>query len=230
MVHSALEKNPFGTVSELEDNVMEHWSDLGFDVPWVDKFWRKKLDGMLVGMAEYVSYAKAQNREVLAKEQIFTVKLDIPNSENKILITGSIDRIEKTEADTILIIDFKTGTPKCKLEANIEEHRQLQSYQLAYRIGELSNRDGNIVERGLSVEGAALIYPTPKAVRNKHKVFGQTKMTDDQFEDFKKHLIAVAESMHTTNFEGKAEVDDDFGDGNKFKQKLFRTPEVSSDE
>jgi DNA helicase-2/ATP-dependent DNA helicase PcrA len=56
-------------------------------------------------------------------EKAFTIKID------EAIVTGKIDRIDSLPDQTVAIIDYKTGRPKDKLDA--EDKRQLLVYQLA---------------------------------------------------------------------------------------------------
>ncbi|MFI5505576.1 PD-(D/E)XK nuclease family protein [Corynebacterium kutscheri] len=110
---------------------------------------------------------------------------------DKLIIRGRIDRLDKVkDSDSYRIVDFKTGTPKTKEQA--QEDAQLMSYQLALRNGQihsaevLSNTD---ISGGLDIDSAQLVYPASGS--QKIAIRDQASKDTEQLSEFARLLPSL---------------------------------------
>ena len=118
----------FGKPTEMVDITLEEllamykscWQDDWYESKDQKEKYRAKGKKML---NEWLTSSSAIKNPPLFIEKPFTIKVD------DAIVTGKIDRIDALPDGTVAIIDYKTGRPKEKLDA--EDKRQLLVYQLA---------------------------------------------------------------------------------------------------
>ncbi len=105
----------------LQKIFTERWSDYGYDDrEQADKY---KANGLRI-LKQIAETTDANNApKVLSLEKGFTLKI------KDYWIKGAIDRMDILPDGTVEIIDYKTGTPKTKVDFQVK--RQLLIYQLA---------------------------------------------------------------------------------------------------
>jgi len=108
------------TLEELLTMYKNSWQDDWYESKDQKEKYRAKGKKML---SEWLTSEFTINQPPLFIEKPFTIKVD------DAIVTGKIDRIDALLDGTVAIVDYKTGRPKDKLDA--EDKRQLLVYQLA---------------------------------------------------------------------------------------------------
>ena len=81
-----------------------------------------------------LSWDASTGRSVAATE--LTFHLPVPGASRPVSVSGSIDRVDRSEDGRLHVVDFKTGRTAASAAATAE-HPQLGIYQLAIRLGAL---------------------------------------------------------------------------------------------
>lgn len=108
------------TIEELLEMYKASWQDDWYESKDQKEKYRAKGKKML---NDWFSSQHSIKQPPLFIEKPFTIKI------NDAIVTGKIDRIDMLSDGTVAIVDYKTGRPKEKLDA--EDKRQLLVYQLA---------------------------------------------------------------------------------------------------
>jgi len=137
----------------------------------------------------YENYLKIKdNFTVLGTETRFEVLLENPqNKEEKCLLTGIIDRIDKTK-NGIEIIDYKT-TKKLPSQEDINNSMQMSLYCLG-----VINRWPQFVENGIENIKLTLYYL-------KHQETISTHRTKEQLNNVQKHVWEELKKIEKSEFE-----------------------------
>jgi putative RecB family exonuclease len=136
----------------------------------------------------YEHYLKIKdNFSVLGTETRFEVLLENPeNKEEKCLLTGIIDRIDKTK-DGIEIIDYKT-TKKLPSQEDIHNSMQMSLYCLG-----IMNRWPQFIENGIENIKLTLYYL-------KHQETISTHRTREQLDGVQKHVWMELKKIEKSEF------------------------------
>lgn len=144
LIHEIAEHHPAETNREvLAAELDARWDSLGRDEGWETEKDRSRARVMLKKLAGYFGHVEGQGREVIARELQVEASLEIPVPSDQpgelpetrsVLIRGVIDRVERTEAGELFVIDLKTGKHQPS-QAEILTHGQLGSYQLLVALG-----------------------------------------------------------------------------------------------
>ncbi len=137
----------------------------------------------------YENYLKIKdNFSVLGTETRFEVLLENPqNKEEKCLLTGIIDRIDKTK-DGIEVIDYKT-TKKLPSQEDIHNSTQMSLYCLG-----VINRWPKFKESGIEKIKLTLYYL-------KHQETISTHRTQEQLNKIQEHVWQKLKEIETSKFE-----------------------------
>ncbi|MDN5790532.1 MAG: ATP-dependent helicase [Micrococcales bacterium] len=143
-VHDICAELPEAPLADLEAEVESRWGRLGLTPGWVTERTRTEAHEMVARFASYRDAARADGWEVVGIETDFRVAV------GRAVVRGRVDRIERSGAGELRIIDLKTGTSK-PTKAELEQHGQLGTYQVAIE-------EGGFPEIGDRSAGAALVY------------------------------------------------------------------------
>ena len=137
----------------------------------------------------YENYLKIKdNFSVLGAETRFEVILENPqNKEEKCLLTGIIDRVDKTK-DGIEVIDYKT-TKKLPSQEDIHNSMQMSLYCLG-----VINRWPQFTEKGIENIKLTLYYL-------KHQETISTFRTQEQLNKVQEHVWTKLKEIETSKFE-----------------------------
>lgn len=137
----------------------------------------------------YENYLKIKdNFSVLGTETRFEVLLENPqNKEEKCLLTGIIDRIDKTK-DGIEVIDYKT-TKKLPSQEDIHNSMQMSLYCLG-----VINRWPQFTEKGIENIKLTLYYL-------KHQETISTHRTQEQLNKIQEYIWKQLKEIETSKFE-----------------------------
>jgi len=128
---AAMQENLFGQPQAIDfrwprlQKIYEnHWSDYGYD----DREQADKYKNAGIKMLKKIAISAVSEPEpkIMFLEKSFVVKI------NDYMIRGVIDRMDILPDGTVEIIDYKTGTPKDKLDFALK--KQLLLYQVAVSV------------------------------------------------------------------------------------------------
>ena len=181
LVHEVLETTTSSDLSELQELTDSRWHSLEFEADWLEDLGKRRAAKMLANLANYLRQFEDQGSVVLAKEQNFRFEFD------HVRVQGQVDRIEKYENGTIMIVDLKTGGV-APSEADTANNPQLALYQMALLEGGFAEI-GKINEDQLA--GAKLLIVGGE----KYTERPQPAMNESTSSNFKKMLIETTEGM-----------------------------------
>jgi len=131
---------------EIAKRVDELWQHLDFGSSWYSARQRAQAEAMVT---KFLDWHRRNPRELVAVEQQLRVSM------GEITITGQVDRLERDEDGTAIIVDLKTGTGRPS-DADLDRHPQLGVYQLAVLLGAFE-------QFGLAEPGGAELVQVGKA-------------------------------------------------------------------
>ncbi len=148
---------------EVAKRVDELWQHLDFGSAWYSAKQRATAEDMV---ARFLAWHRTNPRELVAVEQLLRVRM------GEITITGQVDRLERDDDGTAIVVDLKTGTGR-PAEAELSRHPQLGVYQLAVELGAFE-------QFGLSQPGGAELVQVGKAgLKGSARVQSQPALRDD---------------------------------------------------
>jgi len=157
--------------SALRAHLHQAWHQLEFAVPWAGAAERVEAEAAL---ERFVSWHLAdRGREPLAVEHAFEVGFEVAGQ--RVQLRGSMDRVEVDAEGGVVVVDFKTGRVVPR-QADIVEHPQLGTYQLAVRHGAVDD-----LLPGSTRLGGAELVQLRSTVRGAVKVQHQPALADDSF-------------------------------------------------
>lgn len=156
-----------------------------FEDAWIDEWYESrsrhdeyKQKGR-VAIMHFWQACRANVPDVLEVEKDFTLILGQHS------IKGKIDRIDRLDDGSVMVLDYKTGSTKEKLEA--EDKEQLHLYQVA------------LEERGIKVGRMAYIYVLDWQMREVEPLVGAKR------EAFLEKLTGVMDSILLSDFKATPE-------------------------
>jgi RecB family exonuclease len=135
VVHAVAEALARGDVApdprEIGPFVDEIWASVPFPAHYQRVHERRRVDDMITAL---LAWDASTGRSVAATE--LTFHLPVPGAARPVSVSGSIDRVDRSEDGRLHVVDFKTGRTAASAAATAE-HPQLGIYQLAIRLGAL---------------------------------------------------------------------------------------------
>lgn len=174
------------TLDELLNFLKESWESDIFQNEQEDMIYFAEAIKLLKNY--YNQYLKNKDKfTVLDTETRFEVLLENPeNKQEKCLLTGIIDRIDKTE-NGIEIIDYKT-TKRFPAQQDIDNNLQLSLYCLG-----LINRWPQFVKQGLDNIKLTFYYL-------KHQEIVSSKRTEEQLDNVKEQIWGKLAEIEKSDF------------------------------
>ncbi len=189
IVHGAMETLDDPDVDAVWAAIEARWAELVFESPWLAEQQRRLARRYAEGVAAYLRDAALEGRARVAAEERFAVLVD------RARLSGSVDRIERSDDGGVRIIDLKTGRPVT--DAGATGNAQLGAYQLAYADGAFDELLDPIGPH--HAEGARLLF-VREGVRGKpYREARQPVLDEEGLEAFRLRLrqtvaaVAVAE-------------------------------------
>lgn len=105
------------------------WSRLGHESPWRSE---REKEAAHEALTRFARWHSAHGRRVIDAEKEFRVELEVAG--DRVVLRGSMDRVEVDSNGAIHVVDFKTSTSAPR-KADIEGHLQLAVYQRAVSLG-----------------------------------------------------------------------------------------------
>ncbi|WP_052305104.1 ATP-dependent helicase [Stackebrandtia nassauensis] len=172
----------------MADFVAQHLAKLPFEAPWKAKQDSERVRSMV---DKFASWLESNNRDLVAAEKRFTVKLPDGPPGVTTELSGAVDRLERDLHGRLHVVDIKTGkTPISAAEA--ETNPQLAAYQVAVEAGAFA-------EHGLEAGGATLVYPASSTKAASVREQPALPSVDDPSWAHRK-VLKVAETMTASTF------------------------------
>lgn len=132
LVHAIAEEMPQGSEADLLAELRARFGSLKLPDTWETEKLFERAQEMMTKFATYVKELPQAGRELVGVEGSFSVI--VPGPAKDAILAGRVDRLEVDQAGKYVIIDLKTGKHKPS-KANLEQHPQLASYQVALEAG-----------------------------------------------------------------------------------------------
>ncbi|MCO7202153.1 ATP-dependent helicase [Microbacterium sp. CnD16-F] len=135
LLHGALEHVATADEEALWSYVEDGWSQLEFEAPWIDEAERRRARDLVTRLAAYLRDTERAGTTLVGAEPHFEVELPVPDAAHPAILSGYIDRVERTRDGRVVIVDLKTGRSEATGERAALENPQLAAYQLAFERG-----------------------------------------------------------------------------------------------
>jgi superfamily I DNA/RNA helicase/RecB family exonuclease len=219
IVHWAMETAEDSSVDALWRVIESRWNELLFDAPWLAERQRRIAKKFTEALSEYLGDFEGEGKALVGAESRFQLEVD------NAVVSGSIDRVERSADGSVVIVDLKTGTP-LTTQSKIDEHPQLGAYQLAYAEGIL---DEALAELGDHHGGGAkLLFVKEGIGGRKYREGVQAQLDDEQLEAFRDRVREASMLIAAAEFAGTLELSP-FGYGDPSRLRAHRVRAVSSD-
>jgi superfamily I DNA/RNA helicase/RecB family exonuclease len=219
ILHWAMETAESADVEAVWSAVETRWNELLFESPWMAEGQKRAARVLVAAIAEYLGDFARDGKTLVGAESRFRLEIDGAQ------VNGSIDRVERAADGSVVIVDLKTGSPITS-QSKIDEHAQLQAYQLAYAEGVLNEY---LDELGAHSAGGAKLLYVKKGLRTKLYREGVQQVLDpEQLEAFRTRIRIAAAGMAAAAFEGALELTG-YQAGGASGLTIHRVPEVTSD-
>lgn len=171
LLHRAMETAlPDASAEDLMSEVQQHWGSLKFEAKWQEERALRETEAMAEAISQYLGGFGRSGHELLANEASFVLPIDF------VKLRGTADRIEAEQLDDggvgLTVVDLKTGR-KLPTAAELQQHAQLQAYQLGVSRGAFSDAEGAPIESA-SVVSAKLLYVHPDTLNATRQKRGDT--------------------------------------------------------
>ncbi|MFF1877561.1 ATP-dependent helicase [Leifsonia sp. NPDC058230] len=194
VVHAVMEQvstEPEGdlSVEHIWEGVERRWGELQFESPWLEEKERRRTRRLTEGLSEYLRDFDRAGGVLLGSEGQFQLEL------GQALVTGTIDRVERTPEGTIVIVDLKTGKT-VPSAAKVAEHAQLGAYQLALEHGAIERSEDAQLPSG----GAKLLFVSTGTRGKNYREVVQERQDDDGLQRLRERVAAAAGGMADSTF------------------------------
>lgn len=102
------------------------WRQVPFEAGWERTRERAEAGAAI---DRFLAYHREHHKELVGTEKYLKAEIELPDSEDSVVVSGFIDRIERDELGRLLPIDLKNSR-KIPGQGEIPEHGQLGIYQL----------------------------------------------------------------------------------------------------
>lgn len=234
ILHWAMETNPDPGVDALWRAVESRWDELVFDSPWLAQRQRQLARGFTEALAEYLADFDRDGKTLIAAEGRFRLEYgEVPDAEPRedgsarpaIVVSGSIDRIERESDGPVVIVDLKTGRP-ITAPGEIAAHPQLGAYQLAHAEGKFAEQLGGVDH---TPGGAKLLFVREGKGGKRYRDGHQATLDAEGLEAVRERIRRAAVVIAAAEFDGKLELEQYGGFGTTPRLRLHRVRAVSSD-
>lgn len=139
LVHAALEHAEAPDEGALWAVVEARWGELEFESAWRERAERVRARDLVRRLAVYLRRFEAAGGTLVGAEPHFEVPIALdPPQEHGAIVSGYIDRVERTAGGEIVIVDLKTGKREPQTDAKVVDNPQLAAYQLALETGAIA--------------------------------------------------------------------------------------------
>ena len=235
ILHWAMETTDDPVVDQLWAAVQSRWSELVFESPWLAERHLGLARIFIEALADYLADFRRDGKTLVAAEGRFRLEYGELEGEElredgtprpRIVVNGSIDRVERDADGAVVIVDLKTGRPITSA-ATIAAHPQLGAYQLAYAEGKFAD----VLEpHGQHAPGGAkLLYVREGKDGRRYRDGHQATLDAEALELVRERIRQAALLIAAAEFDGKLELEQFGGFGTTPRLRLHRVKAVSSD-
>jgi superfamily I DNA/RNA helicase/RecB family exonuclease len=171
--------------ADITKRVDEAWRHLDFGSSWYSAKQREQAELMV---RKFLDWHRANPRELVTVEEDLRVRI------GRVEITGRVDRLERDEDGSAIVVDLKTGSSRPP-DDELDRNPQLGVYQLAVLLGAFE-------ELGLTQPGGAELVQVGRAgLAARARVQRQRSLGDDPEPGWAAELVeTVAEGMSGSVF------------------------------
>jgi superfamily I DNA/RNA helicase/RecB family exonuclease len=233
ILHWAMETTDDPVVDRLWAAVQSRWNELVFESPWLAERQLRLARIFTEALADYLRDFERDGKTLVAAEGRFALEFgelegeprDDGTPRPRIVVNGSIDRVERGPDGSVVIVDLKTGRPITSA-ATIAAHPQLGAYQLAYAEGKF---DEALEPHGEHAPGGAkLLYVREGRDGRRYRDGHQAPLDAEQLEAVRERIRQAALLIAAAQFEGRLELEQFGGFGTTPRLRLHRVSAVSS--
>jgi RecB family exonuclease len=235
ILHWAMETTDDPVVDQLWAAVESRWSELVFESPWLAERHLRLARIFTEALADYLADFRREGKTLVAAEGRYKLEYgelegeelrDDGTPKPRIVVNGSIDRVERDADGAVVIVDLKTGRPITSA-AQIAAHPQLGAYQLAYAEGKFADA---LEPHGEHAPGGAkLLYVREGKDGRRYRDGHQATLDAEALELVRERIRQAALLIAAAEFDGKLELEQFGGFGTTPRLRLHRVPAVSSD-
>ena len=137
----------------IESAVDQVWSRMAYDAPWESERQRGEA---IKAVLRFIAFDEQRVRDgftLVSTEARFDLELGVPRSdgaEERIRLTGSMDRVDMEPSRGVVVSDYKTAKNKPR-KADVAVNHQLGVYQIAVREGAIEGFHGLAALGGASL-------------------------------------------------------------------------------
>jgi len=225
VVHAVMDEastDPDGdlSVERLWRGVEARWGELQFESPWLEEKERRRTRRLTEGLSEYLRDFDRAGGVLLGSEGEFALEL------GHALVSGKIDRVERTPEGTIVIVDLKTGKT-VPSAAKVADHAQLGAYQLALEHGAVAEA-ADAGSASVSASGGAKLLFVSTGTRGKlYREAAQEKVDDDALARLRERVAAAAHGMAANTFVAVLDLDERDPHA-RYEYRIHLVPAVSA--
>lgn len=225
IVHAAMERASGVDEASLWEIVQERWGELDFESPWRDRAEQTRARDLVRRLSLYLRRFEANGGTLIGAEPHFEVPIAIEHDDSDgdrvgdgagdgprchhAVLSGYIDRVERTAAGEVVIVDLKTGKREPQTDPKVIDNPQLAAYQLALAEGAIPEA------AGLTPGGAKLLVLRATAAKKDYAEPWQPPMDAPSRAAFLARIRSAVDIMRGTTFSAPFEEHcrDDFSYG-----------------
>ncbi len=156
------------TAAQLQSELDVVWDRIPFDATWMSASERTEAE---LALTRFVSWQEANaHAEVIGVELPF--EFSLTTEHGPVLLSGTVDRLERTADGRLRVIDFKTGR-RTPTQPEAAVHEQLGLYQLAIDSGAFAQ-----LAAGESAGGVLVYLRRADTVDGYPKQFHQASLSE----------------------------------------------------
>ncbi len=196
IIHAALEHASGIDEDSLWAQVEARWGELTFEAPWRDRAEQARARDLVRRLHLYLRRFEQSGGSLIEAEPHFEVAIPVADAgdEHGVILSGFIDRVERTPEGTVVIVDLKTGKREPQTDAKVIDNPQLAAYQLAFEAGAIS------AAADLAPGGAKLLVLRPTAAKADYVTPWQPPFDDERRAAFLARVQAAVDVMRGTTF------------------------------
>ncbi|WP_294944739.1 ATP-dependent DNA helicase [uncultured Microbacterium sp.] len=195
LVHAAMERATGSDEDALWAVVDARWSELEFESAWRERSERVRARELVRRLSLYLRRFELAGGTVIGAEPHFEVPVALdPAGGHGAIVSGYIDRVERTASGEVVIVDLKTGKREPQTDAKVIDNPQLAAYQLALDAGAIPEA------AGLTPGGAKLLVLRPSAATKDYVEPRQPPLDDVARDAFLARVREAATVMSGAEF------------------------------
>ncbi|MFB8387100.1 ATP-dependent helicase [Microbacterium sp. NPDC055910] len=196
IIHAALEHAESNDETALWRQVETRWGELSFEAEWRARAEKERARDLVHRLHLYLRRFEDAGGALISAEPHFEVPVDVDDAtgEHRVILSGYIDRVERTPEGEVVIVDLKTGKNEPQTDAKVVDNPQLAAYQLAFEGGAIP------AAAGLPPGGAQLLVLKPTSTRVDYATPRQPPFDDERREAFLERVRAAVTTMRGTMF------------------------------